>query len=368
MLTQCPNCQTIFRITSEILRVAQGQVRCGRCHTQFDALQRLIEESDVEETGSGRYVRPDQPPTEIEVDEPPAQEDITLEGRHIEITGTYRVMDDSDDPQIRQEVTEEWVEIDDADELPSDAITDDTADDDGIEVYEGEPDRADLDDSEAEEDVAIVARESEQERFARRLAAQRERSEEESASESELAALSGNWRRTTATPLVWKVLAAPLVIALLAQIIHHYRSDLARSASLGPAVVGLYGALGAKLTPDWQLHSYEVKQWGVISDASRPGTLRVRASVTNKADFPQPYPLLRLSLEDRWGDQVRGRDFQPSEYLDVGTSTDRLMTPGQPSNATIVIVDPGPDAEGFRFDVCLPGKAGGVVCAAEVPQ
>ena len=43
MLTQCPSCQTTFRITSEILRVAHGQVRCGRCHTQFDALERLVD-------------------------------------------------------------------------------------------------------------------------------------------------------------------------------------------------------------------------------------------------------------------------------------------------------------------------------------
>src|SRR4029450_4644736 len=47
MLTQCPNCQTTFRVTTEILRVADGQVRCGRCQTQFDALERLIHEHEA---------------------------------------------------------------------------------------------------------------------------------------------------------------------------------------------------------------------------------------------------------------------------------------------------------------------------------
>ena len=47
MLTQCPNCQTTFRVTTEILRVADGQVRCGRCQTQFDALERLIDENEA---------------------------------------------------------------------------------------------------------------------------------------------------------------------------------------------------------------------------------------------------------------------------------------------------------------------------------
>jgi hypothetical protein len=92
----------------------------------------------------------------------------------------------------------------------------------------------------------------------------------------------------------------------------------------------------------------------------------VRASITNLANFAQPYPLLKLVLEDRWGDQVRARAFEPAEYLDPGAAPERLLAPSQKANATINIVDPGPDAEGFRFDVCLPGKQG-VVCAEETP-
>ena len=362
MLTQCPSCQTIFRITSEILRVAHGQVRCGRCHTQFDALERLVEETDVEQTGSGRFVKPEVSASRIEVEEPPAQEDITLEGRHIEITGTYRVMDDPDDPQIRQETTEEWVDIDDVE----DHLPDEPVDSDGIEVSE-EPADEDSYDTADEIEAPVEAEESENERFARRLASRQQRSLHDSAAEEELEALAGQ-RAATATPMVWKILAVPLVLFLIAQIVHHYRSDLARSAALGPTVVGIYDALGSTLTPDWQLHAYEIKQWGVLSDPSQPGTLRVRASITNRATYPQPYPLLKLVLEDRWGDQVRAREFEPAEYADPGTATNRLLAPGEPANATINIVDPGPDAEGFRFDACLRSDSKAVVCAAEVPQ
>ena len=72
-------------------------------------------------------------------------------------------------------------------------------------------------------------------------------------------------------------------------------------------------------------------------------------------------------LEDRWGEQVRAREFEPAEYLDPTTAADRLLAPAQQANATVAIVDPGPDAEGFRFDVCLRGAAG-PVCAADVPE
>ena len=132
------------------------------------------------------------------------------------------------------------------------------------------------------------------------------------------------------------------------------------------AIIGIYGALGANLQPDWNLHAYEILQWHLGSDPALPGTLKVRASLKNVASFAQPYPLLKLVLEDRWGESVREREFEPAEYLDPATAPDRLLGPAQQATATISIVDPGTDAEGFRFDVCLRGSRG-VVCAADVP-
>ena len=42
--TQCPDCATIFRVTAEALRFAQGDVRCGVCATTFNALENLSEQ------------------------------------------------------------------------------------------------------------------------------------------------------------------------------------------------------------------------------------------------------------------------------------------------------------------------------------
>ena len=41
MITKCPACGTIFRVTPEQLQVHQGQVRCGRCMSVFDGLVAL---------------------------------------------------------------------------------------------------------------------------------------------------------------------------------------------------------------------------------------------------------------------------------------------------------------------------------------
>ena len=45
MLTRCPHCQTAFRVTSEQLKLRQGQVRCGECRGVFNALESLADEA-----------------------------------------------------------------------------------------------------------------------------------------------------------------------------------------------------------------------------------------------------------------------------------------------------------------------------------
>jgi predicted Zn finger-like uncharacterized protein len=368
MLTQCPNCQTIFRVTSEILRVADGQVRCGRCQRQFDALARLSEENEAEDAAAEANAAAAKGDENFEVEEPLTHEDITMEGRHIEISGTYRVPDRyGNGSEVQKETTEEWVELDDADEdadLQDPSATQRERVDDVSENANADRLAAsvrELDDIQLDNPAqTIPARTTGSPRFAQRQA--NRAAARSAAAEADIVDLR---RQSQASPKLWRYLVAPLVLLLIVQWVHSYRSVLARHPMVGGPLQSIYKTLGVPLTPNWDLHAYQIRQWGVISDPSTPGTLRVRASVTNLADFAQPYPLLKLVLEDRWGDQIRAREFEPTEYLEPTVAANRLLSPGQQADATIAIVDPGPDAEGFRFDVCLQGSAG-TVCAEEV--
>lgn len=42
MYTRCPQCQTVFRITTAQLKAREGKVRCGRCQHVFGADQHLL--------------------------------------------------------------------------------------------------------------------------------------------------------------------------------------------------------------------------------------------------------------------------------------------------------------------------------------
>lgn len=333
MLTQCPACHTSFQVTGGILRAAHGQVRCGHCNTQFDAIEHLIDNESPDAAAASK---------DIIVEEPVAEE-ITLEGSRIEISGTYRTLRAGDEPRTETIVQEFTV----AEELePAGGALDSpiTSEDSGSVRDAALPPPAAPPAGTKDDEIDPPLRRS-MDSFA---AARREwRPSASSADDFGAAVVRHGWW--------WPTLATVMAIALIAQIINHYRQDLARRADVGPHLTRVYAILGLPLEPRWQLSAYALKQWGVISDPGLGGALRVRASIANNAAFAQPYPLLKLTLEDRFGMQVGTREFKPEEYLPSANRAKRLLEAGQSVNADIAIVDPGEEAVGFQLNVCLPG-------------
>lgn len=46
-VTQCPHCQTSFRVSHAQLSVARGVVRCGACLQVFNAARQLLEQRAI---------------------------------------------------------------------------------------------------------------------------------------------------------------------------------------------------------------------------------------------------------------------------------------------------------------------------------
>jgi len=161
--------------------------------------------------------------------------------------------------------------------------------------------------------------------------------------------------------IAWSLGSLLLALLLAAQVVHHYRQELARDARFGPTLRGAYERLGVTLPPSWDLGALELRQWG--NDERGDGRMLVRASLTNRALFAQPLPILRLQFEDRYGVAIAGRDFEPAEYLQDAGRAGRPLAPAESAEAELEIADPGVEAVGYRLEVCLRESPTQIRCA-----
>ena len=168
------------------------------------------------------------------------------------------------------------------------------------------------------------------------------------------------------SPHAWGAGAALAVLVLLAQIVNHYRDELATNPSFSTPLARLYGSLGVPLVPHWDLHAYDVRQLGASADPAGSGLITVRASIKNAGHQPQPLPLLRVTLQDRFGNRIAARDVAPRFYVPHTMPDTSYLAGGQRIDAEMGFVDPGANAVGFEIDACLPARGGGVTCANDL--
>jgi predicted Zn finger-like uncharacterized protein len=175
--------------------------------------------------------------------------------------------------------------------------------------------------------------------------------------------VQGDDRLRRLLPLAWRLGAGLAVVALLAQIVNHYRDELAATTRFNRSLTALYAGLGVHLVPRWDLHAYDVRQLGASVDPAGTGRITVRASIKNAAPQPQPLPLLRVTLQDRFGNRIASSDVAPQFYLPRTIPASAFLSAGQRIDAQMGFVDPGTNAVGFELDACLPASGGGVACA-----
>jgi predicted Zn finger-like uncharacterized protein len=406
VFTQCSKCETVFKLSAEVLRAAGGQVRCGKCGEVFNALAHLAEdpsafatsEAETEldlETRADAILESPAPPTPR--DAPPArrQEDHLSPGVEI---ARLQILDwnDGDSPgetaAAAPALTSNHEEVEDGVEEMGETSMEFT-------LPPGELDRIFVETKKGARPLMPQPAGEEIEVF--NAAAPTPAAEVPAGAAAAPAGfevpedvrremLSGIERPSDAEPLLepkrrvrrvtrraspfdlappestgsrakWLAGAIAAGVLLLVQMIHHNREWLAAHTPLGMPLRALYSMTSTPVAPPANLSAYQLRQWGVTGDPAGAGTLRVRASILNTAAQLEPYPLLRVTLANRFGGSIGTRDFEPSEYL--GKPTAKLLAPGERADATLDILDPGKNAEGFEIDVCLRSADRRVACA-----
>jgi len=394
MFTVCPKCALTLVVTAADLRIAQGYVRCGRCLNVFNALARLSEERpaagpeaapDTAAAESSEQAPAAAEPTdpsstiddtgeiEIELDpsilvtdvRPPAAQQSTAqpEAEALEPAAADPVSEASERALAATVVTQTRTQPASATPPPTKAVGASGISPPGAEPAVPAPQQPAVP---APHEPVVPAR--------REPAAPPLKAEPSSPVEAPDAqqtnmpqpppesAFEHEIRRPRAG-LAWKLGAGALALALALQIVNHYRDTLAADPALSGPLSTVYSSLGVKLAPRWNIHAYDVRQLGASVAGTAAGQIVVRASVKNSGSRAQPLPLLRVTLQDRFGNRIAARDVPPDDYLPSSVAPSALLAAGGRVDATMVFVDPGPQAVGFEIDACLRQGSGEVACA-----
>jgi predicted Zn finger-like uncharacterized protein len=363
MFTVCPKCALTLVVTAGDLRVAQGYVRCGRCSNVFNAISALSDERQAQPEGGHAEPSEAAPPPAGERSRPGTP---AAPGPAGEPDGAA----ETEPPASALEFDPAATNVSDVFVEPQIGDTDATGTFEAI-VLEGGPAEDATPEPAAKHDPDDELKQQLQS-LAAQIDAERQRPPpaRDAAGASTSGGLSSrngaeDDAEDTSSRTVWTwragIVAASLL--LLAQVLHHYRNTLAVYPQLGNALASIYGAIGVSLEPRWDVAAYEVRQLGASSDPRNDAHLIVRASVKNNAQRSQPLPLLRVTVQDRYGNAIATSDVAPAAYMPASASRESTLGAGQRLDVELRFVDPGSDAVGFEIDACLAAPGGGVNCA-----
>jgi len=85
-----------------------------------------------------------------------------------------------------------------------------------------------------------------------------------------------------------------------------------------------------------------------------PNALAIDVILYNRADFAQPFPLLRMIFTDPQGREIASRRFRPEEYLSGELAGANLMPQQTPIHVALSMLDPGQRATSYTLEFANP--------------
>lgn len=156
----------------------------------------------------------------------------------------------------------------------------------------------------------------------------------------------------------WAVGSVLLFLLLAGQVLIFYGYQAARHMpELRSSVDILCDRLPCRRLPLIDMRRMDLVETRVAPHPRYDKALRVKATLVNRAEVVQPYPLLEVSLIDSQGQLVARRTYPPREYLSKPDMVQQGMPPQLAINVQLDITSPNVQASGYEV-LLLPPTEG----------
>lgn len=161
-------------------------------------------------------------------------------------------------------------------------------------------------------------------------------------------------RRRARHNWLWGTLCVLALAGLIAQAALYNLDAWSRDDRLRPALENLCLVAGCELPARVDVSQIRSSNLLVRPHPEFPNTLDINLIIYNRADYDQPFPLIRMTFSDSRGRAVATRDFRPTEYL-AGELAGRTLMPSQtPIHIALSMVAPAQQSTSYQLDFVTP--------------
>ncbi len=290
--TQCPTCNTRFKVSQTQLDAHQGLVRCGRCQAVFNATE---------------YLQDDQPSPQLDLPIAPEAPRPTFVETAAEPV-----------PAMQEK----------------------------LDLSLAEPAHPEQQDIERQETKLQINNEpAELIKLAQKISF---------ADSSDVTSLESAKKKKKLTWL-WIVGSLLLLIVLLAQAAYFFRVELAANQpGLKPALNSYCSLLQCNVPLPHKADLMSIESSELEADPAQASVITLNALLRNHASYSQAYPDLELTLTDAQDKPLARRTFRPVEYLKPGEDEKEGLPANQELSVKLNLDTTNLKPSGYRLLLFYP--------------
>lgn len=153
---------------------------------------------------------------------------------------------------------------------------------------------------------------------------------------------------------LWSLLSLLALLGLIGQFGYFNFAALAHDERSRPVIASWCSVVGCQLPPQVDISLIRSSNLTVRPHPEYPNTLAIDVILYNRADFAQPFPLLRMRFSDQSDRELATRLFRPQEYLGGELAGARLMPAQTPIHVGLTMLAPEQSASSYRLDFLSP--------------